>query len=154
MNKKFTTKDIHESPMIMILPLVILSFGAIFSGYFFKDILIGNESKNFWLNSIFFLETFLHGKIPFWFLLLTPVLVISAIPLSYYFYVKNKKGYQVIKAPVGAIVPAVPDGGKEQKIDGQTYMVYKDVYYQPIVQNGKNVYQVVEMSNKKKKDSK
>ena len=97
MNKKFTTKDIHESPMIMILPLVILSFGAIFSGYFFKDILIGNESKNFWLNSIFFLETFLHGKIPFWFLLLTPVLVISAIPLSYYFYVKNKNLLEKIK---------------------------------------------------------
>ena len=58
MNKKFTTKDIHESPMIMILPLVILSFGAIFSGYFFKDILIGNESKNFWLNSIFFRNIF------------------------------------------------------------------------------------------------
>ena len=97
MSKKFIIKDVKESPMIMILPLIILSMGAIFSGYFFKDLLIGDESSNFWLNSIFFLETVLHDKIPLWFLLLTPVLVISAIPLSYYLYVKNKNILEKLK---------------------------------------------------------
>ena len=97
MSKKFIIKDVKESPMIMILPLIILSMGAIFSGYFFKDLLIGDESSNFWLNSIFFLETVLHDKIPLWFLLLTPVLVISAIPLSYFLYVKNQNILEKLK---------------------------------------------------------
>ncbi len=97
MSKKFIIKDVKESPMIMILPLIILSMGAIFSGYFFKDLLIGDESNNFWLNSIFFLETVLHDKIPLWFLLLTPVLVISAIPLSYFLYVKNQNILEKLK---------------------------------------------------------
>ena len=33
-----------------------LALGAIFSGYLFKDLLIGSESETFWHNSIFFLE--------------------------------------------------------------------------------------------------
>ena len=32
----------------MLIPLVFLALGAIFSGYLFKDLFIGNESENFW----------------------------------------------------------------------------------------------------------
>jgi NADH-ubiquinone oxidoreductase chain 5 len=33
--------NIHESPILMTLPLIILSFSSIFVGYFFKDLMIG-----------------------------------------------------------------------------------------------------------------
>ena len=47
----------HESPLVMIVPLVILSVGAIFSGFLFKEIFISSSStQNFWKNSIFFME--------------------------------------------------------------------------------------------------
>ena len=79
---------IHESPMVMLIPLIILSFGAIFSGYIFKDLFIGLSSK-FWQDSIFFLNANEEHTIPLWFLLTTPILVTTAIPVSYYYFIKK-----------------------------------------------------------------
>jgi len=91
-NKKLNISSIHESPMVMIIPLIILAIGAIFSGFLFKDLFIGIESSNnFWKNSIFFLESLSHDHPPSWFIFLTPILVILSIPLAYYFFIKNNK---------------------------------------------------------------
>ena len=41
----------------MLIPLLVLSLGAIFAGIIFKDIFIGhNTSYSFWGESIIFLE--------------------------------------------------------------------------------------------------
>jgi NADH-quinone oxidoreductase subunit L len=75
----------------MLIPLVLLSVGAIFAGYVFKELFIGQGGlNNFWQNSIFFLEPLSSEHPPLWFLFLTPILVILSIPISYYFFVKNK----------------------------------------------------------------
>ena len=86
-NKKFSINETKESPLIMLLPLVFLSAGAVLSGYIFKNIFIGHHSNDFWQASIFFLNEIKHDAIPFWFLLLTPILVLITIPISYYFYI-------------------------------------------------------------------
>ena len=86
-NKKFSINETKESPLIMLLPLVFLSAGAVLSGYIFKNIFIGHHSNDFWQTSIFFLNEIKHDAIPFWFLLLTPILVLITIPISYYFYI-------------------------------------------------------------------
>ena len=75
----------------MLIPLVFLSIGAIFSGYFFKSTFIGHQSINFWQTSIFFLNEIKYETIPLWFLLTTPILVLISIPISYYLYVLNPK---------------------------------------------------------------
>ena len=91
-NKKLKITSMHESPMVMIIPLIILAIGAIFSGFLFKDLFIGVESSsNFWKNSIFFLEPLSRDHPPSWFILLTPILVILSIPIAYYFFIKNNK---------------------------------------------------------------
>ncbi len=91
-NKKLNISSMHESPMVMIIPLIILAIGAIFSGFLFKDLFIGIESSsNFWKNSIFFLEPLSHDHPPSWFVLLTPILVILSIPIAYYIFIKNIK---------------------------------------------------------------
>ncbi|MFL2889402.1 MAG: NADH-quinone oxidoreductase subunit L [Pelagibacteraceae bacterium] len=90
-NKKIPFEKTHESPFIMLAPLILLAIGAIFAGYFFKDLFIGYSSEQFWKNSIFFLEKVEHSSIPKWLLLITPILVIFAIPISYFYFVKNKK---------------------------------------------------------------
>ena len=91
-NKKIKIEETHESPLVMLIPLVFLSIGAIFSGFFFKDLFIGYDSvNNFWQDSIFFLKPLSTEHPPFWFLLLTPILVILSIPFSYYLFIKNKK---------------------------------------------------------------
>ncbi len=88
-NKKIPINETHESPLIMLTPLVFLGIGAVFSGYFFKSTFIGHHSNEFWQSSIFFLNEIKHDAIPLWFLLLTPVLVLVAIPISFYFYIMN-----------------------------------------------------------------
>ena len=91
-NKKLNISSMHESPMVMIIPLIILAIGAIFSGFLFKDLFIGIESSsNFWKNSIFFLEPLSQDHPPSWFIFLTPILVILSIPAAYYIFVKNIK---------------------------------------------------------------
>ena len=91
-NKKILLMKLTTfSPLVMLIPLVFLSIGAIFSGYFFKDIFIGHHSNDFWHSSIFFLNEIKHDAIPLWFLLTTPILVLASIPISFYFYVSNPK---------------------------------------------------------------
>ena len=79
----------YESPLIMLLPLIFLSLGALFAGYTFRELLIGHDYLDFWRNSIFFIKEIEHLHLPLWLLFSTPVLVIIAIPLSYYLYIIN-----------------------------------------------------------------
>jgi NADH-quinone oxidoreductase subunit L len=90
-NKKVLINEAHESPIIMLAPLFLLSIGAIFAGYYFKETFIGHHSNDFWQASIFFLNEIKHNPIPSWFLLLTPILVTVAIPISFYYFVTNIK---------------------------------------------------------------
>ena len=90
-NKDIPIHETHESPIIMLAPLLFLGVGALFTGFFFKDIFIGHYSEDFWKTSIFFLNEIKHGTIPLWFLLLTPVLVVVSIPISFYYFVSNTK---------------------------------------------------------------
>jgi NADH-quinone oxidoreductase subunit L len=91
-NKKIKINEMHESPMIMLLPLIVLSIGAIFSGFLFKDLFIvhGGEN-NFWGESVKFLNPLSTEHPPLWIILVTPIMVILSIPISYYLFVKNKK---------------------------------------------------------------
>ena len=90
-NKDIKIEETHESPLVMLIPLFFLSIGAIFAGFFFKELFIGYDSGgNFWQESIFFLNPLSNEHPPFWFLIMTPVLVILSIPLAYYLFVKNK----------------------------------------------------------------
>ena len=96
-NTEIQLEETHESPKIMLSPLLILSVGAIFSGYLFKDFFIGNSSDNFWGESIFFLENIKHDHIPLWLLLITPTLVILIIPITYYYFIYNPKVLEEFK---------------------------------------------------------
>ena len=96
-NSKVRIENIHESPLVMLVPLIILSIGAIFAGIIFKDLFIGHElSYDFWDSSIKFLEPLSKEHPPFWFLFLTPVIVVLSIPITYYLFVKNKDAVEEI----------------------------------------------------------
>jgi NADH-quinone oxidoreductase subunit L len=90
-NKKLKIEEMHESPIIMLLPLIILSIGAIFSGFLFKDLFIGQGGNSyFWGDAIKFIKPLSTEHPPIWFILMTPTLVLFSIPIAYYFFVKNK----------------------------------------------------------------
>ena len=90
-NKDIKIEETHESPLVMLIPLIFLSIGSIFAGYTFKELFLGYGGiNNFWQESIFFLEPLSTEHPPLWFLVLTPILVILSIPVAYYLFVKNK----------------------------------------------------------------
>jgi len=88
-NKLIPIEKTHESPLVMIAPLIILAIGALLAGYLFKEIFIGNNS-NFWDESILFLNFVKLENIPLWLIIITPAVITMAIPLSYHLYVKDK----------------------------------------------------------------
>ena len=88
-NKKIPINDTHDSPFVMLAPLLLLAIGAVFSGYLFKETFIGHHSNDFWQASIFFLNEVKHDPIPTWFLFLTPTLVVLSIPISFYYFISN-----------------------------------------------------------------
>ncbi len=49
-------EHVHESPMIMLAPLVVLAIGAVFAGFAFHDGFIGHHWKEFWGSSILILD--------------------------------------------------------------------------------------------------
>jgi NADH-quinone oxidoreductase subunit L len=88
-NNTISFEKVHESGPVMLIPLFLLAVGAIFSGYVFHGIFIG-ENTQFWGKAIFFLKQTAHGHPPLWLLILIPTLVISAIPLSFILFLKRK----------------------------------------------------------------
>lgn len=96
-------KNIHESPMVMIVPVSILAFGAVFAGligeYLFKMVDMG---KGFWGNGIYVLSQnlisldMLHN-LP-WLIKLSPTFAgIIGIFIAYIFYVHKVGLSQIIK---------------------------------------------------------
>jgi NADH-quinone oxidoreductase subunit L len=88
-NNTMSFEKVHESGPVMLIPLLLLAIGAIFSGYVFHGIFIG-ENTQFWGKAIFFLKQAAHEHPPLWLLILIPTLVISAIPLSFILFLKRK----------------------------------------------------------------
>jgi NADH-quinone oxidoreductase subunit L len=83
---------VHESPMVMILPLIVLALGAAFSGYFFYDYFVGDAREAFWGGSLFILgddiiEAAHH--VPAVVKYLPLVMMIMGFYTAYMFYIKK-----------------------------------------------------------------
>jgi NADH-quinone oxidoreductase subunit L len=89
------TLDPHESPLSMMIPLYVLSIGALFAGWLFKDAFIGHEAGEFWRTSLFTGEHnhILHEihEIPHWVGLVPFVMMVGGFLLSLYMYVLRPK---------------------------------------------------------------
>jgi NADH-quinone oxidoreductase subunit L len=46
---------VHESPLVMLVPLFVLGFGALFSGLAFHDYFYGHHFDGFWKGALFLL---------------------------------------------------------------------------------------------------
>jgi NADH-quinone oxidoreductase subunit L len=83
----------HESPWVMIGPLLVLSVGAIFAGRLLDNWFIGADWQHFWNGAIFngphneVIENLEH--VPFWADQLPLVVGVLGIGLAYLMYVAN-----------------------------------------------------------------
>ncbi|MAW01776.1 MAG: NADH-quinone oxidoreductase subunit L [Candidatus Pelagibacter sp.] len=90
-NSNLNFNNIKDSGLFIFVPLFILALGALFSGVIFREIFVGQNYIDYWKNSIYFSKTYILEHPPTWFIILTPMLTTLTIPLSIYFFLKNKK---------------------------------------------------------------
>ena len=86
---------IHESNFIILVPLFLLSIGAIFAGNYFNEILSGYNSNNFW-NGIIYLSNEHHSHSSL-FSLLSKTMIALAICYCVYLYAFNQSKIEIYK---------------------------------------------------------
>jgi NADH-quinone oxidoreductase subunit L len=86
-----TLSHVHESPPVMLVPLVVLSFGALFAGAAFAGLFVGSEQTAFWAGSIFTAadnQILIELKqVPSWVVLSPLVMMISGFALAWVMYI-------------------------------------------------------------------
>jgi NADH-quinone oxidoreductase subunit L len=84
---------VHESPMIMLFPLAVLTVGAIFAGVVFEGYFFGHHYNDFWKGALFtlpeneILEEFHH--VPLWVKWSPFVAMLTGFVTAWYMYIKS-----------------------------------------------------------------
>ncbi|MBI1329485.1 MAG: NADH-quinone oxidoreductase subunit L [Alphaproteobacteria bacterium] len=80
--------EVHESPMVMLIPLLILSLGALFAGALFNHMFAGEGVHEFWRGAVALGE---HAgeehHLPLWVEFAPFVVTIIGFAIAYYYYV-------------------------------------------------------------------
>ena len=83
----------HESPLVMTIPLGVLSLGAITAGWLGKNIFVGEGVEHFFRHSIFMgaENHILHAmhEIPAWAVWSPTVMMLLGTAIAYWFYIAN-----------------------------------------------------------------
>ena len=88
---KETMSHVHESPQVMLIPLYVLAFGAVFAGFAAYEFFVGHYMEEFWGESLAVLpgnntvEAAHH--VPLWVKLSPLVSGLAGIGLAYLFYI-------------------------------------------------------------------
>lgn len=89
-------EKIHESPMVMWLPLVFLAIGAIFAGSVFVSSFAGYGYENFWGESLYLSSEnhVLHDMhdpeiVPIWVKLMPFIMMLTGFALAWLFYIRR-----------------------------------------------------------------
>jgi NADH-quinone oxidoreductase subunit L len=81
----------HESPLVMLIPLAVLSLGALAAGYVFKEAFIGHDYEHFWKAALFTGKDnhILHAmhEVPKWVVWSPFVAMLIGFLLALYMYV-------------------------------------------------------------------
>ncbi len=84
---------VHESPMVMLVPLFILAAGALFAGVVFHEYFIGHDYDHFWKGALFTLPDnhILHEfhEVPVWVKLSPFVAMLLGLGVAYQFYIRS-----------------------------------------------------------------
>ena len=88
-----TYEHAHESPLSMMIPLVVLAIGAVFAGIVGYEWFVGHDLEAFWRDSIKVLpeHAALHHAhdVPLWVKLAPLVVGVAGIALAWLFYIRQ-----------------------------------------------------------------
>ncbi|NML74020.1 NADH-quinone oxidoreductase subunit L [Rhizobium sp. S-51] len=91
---------VHESPMVMLFPLILLAVGAVFAGVVFEGYFFGHEYAEFWKGALFtaehneILEEFHH--VPLWVKWSPFVAMVAGLLTAWYMYIKSPSTPKVL----------------------------------------------------------
>ena len=79
----------HESPWTMLVPLGLLSVGAVFAGFVFSPAFIDSES--FWNGAIAYNEHLIHEmhEVPLWVKLSATIVMLIGLLIAWFAYIKD-----------------------------------------------------------------
>jgi NADH-quinone oxidoreductase subunit L len=81
----------HESPLVMLVPLILLAVGAVFAGWAFVEYFVGHDQSEFWAGSVFNAATnhILHEMhdAPAWVIWAPLVVTVTGTFVAFYVYV-------------------------------------------------------------------
>lgn len=90
-----TLSHVHESPPVMLVPLIVLAFGALIAGFAFSGLFIGDTQTAFWSGTIFTSADnhVLHDlhNVPSWVKLSPLLMMLSGFVLAYIMYIRYPK---------------------------------------------------------------
>ncbi|WP_428696974.1 NADH-quinone oxidoreductase subunit L [Stappia sp.] len=86
-------KHVHESPLVMTVPLMILAVGALFAGLVFSGVFMGHGYEAFWKGALFTSEEnhILHDihEVPLWVKASPFVMMLGGFAVAWLFYIKS-----------------------------------------------------------------
>ena len=129
---------VHESPLVMVIPLIVLSFGAVLAGAVGHDAFVGEENQEFWRQAINILPS--HPAlasiehVPDWVENGPLVVAISGIALAYLLYM-------VFPAVPGLLAAKLP--GLYQFVLNKWYFdeLYDWLFVRPAFKLGRGFWQ-------------
>ncbi len=89
--------EVHESPLVMLVPLGVLALGALFSGGVFFQYFLGEGAHHFWRESLVVPEGH-EGHLPLWVEFGPLVVTIIGFLIAYYYYILHPKLAAAIQA--------------------------------------------------------
>ena len=134
-----TLEHAHESPWVMLGPLVVLSLGAIFAGWALDNWFVGAGFEEFWNGAIVnppgtnILEALEH--VPGWVEMLPLIVAVAGIGLAYVMYIQNP----LLPVRLAATAPAV-----YRFLLNKWYFdeLYSAIFVQPAIRLARVLWQV------------
>ncbi|WP_295491113.1 NADH-quinone oxidoreductase subunit L [Sphingorhabdus sp. EL138] len=97
----------HESPWSMLMPLALLTIGAVFAGFVFHNAFIDADAgQAFWANStLYFNAHLMHAmhEVPLWVKLSSTVAMLIGLTTAYLMYQRSEDAPQRLAATFGPI---------------------------------------------------
>ena len=133
---------VHESPTVMLIPLYVLSIGALFAGYLGFELFVGHDRADFWQSAIFVLpehDSVEHAHhVPLWVKKLPLLMGVLGIFFAYLAYMK-------FTSIPGKVTKALP--GLHNFLYKKWYFdeLYDAIFVKPAKAAGRWLWQAVDL---------
>jgi len=95
----------HESPLVMLVPLIVLSLGAIFAGFLFTHSFVSEGEGEFWKGALAFNEHLIHAMhaVPVWVKWAPFTVMVLGFVTAWYAYLRNPRFPEAFVEQFGVI---------------------------------------------------